>query len=156
MGYTGWPSSMPTTRDTNRSFGDRWSGAFFESGSPISPVLPGRDGEVGYYFLQITITTPIMVVLPCRRVAPIPSRSLACNAFPFVDYWPVNGEPGCETLQRYLFHLRPSTTLFERPRALLLTPPDWKCLFPFVAFPLVLEFFHGKHGKLKFFVFYGC
>lgn len=21
--YTGWPSSMPTTRDTNRSFGDR-------------------------------------------------------------------------------------------------------------------------------------
>ena len=55
LGYTGWPSSMPTTRDTNRSFGDRWSGAFFESGSPISPVLPGRDGEVGYYFLQIPL-----------------------------------------------------------------------------------------------------
>lgn len=55
--YTGWPSSMPTTRDTNRSFGDRWSGAFFESGSALHryPLLPGRDGEVGYYFLQIPL-----------------------------------------------------------------------------------------------------
>lgn len=55
--YTGWPWSMPTTRDTNRSFGDRWSGAFFESGSLLHryPLLPGRDGEVGYYFLQIPL-----------------------------------------------------------------------------------------------------
>lgn len=96
--YTGWPSSMSTTRDTNGSFGDRrsaigdrWIG---DRGPPSSLVrlcytgIPvaraGRGTRI--LFSSDTITTPITVVLPRRRVASIPSRSLACNAFPFVDY----------------------------------------------------------------------
>lgn len=61
--YTGWPSSMSTTRDTNGSLGDRRSvigdrgppsPVCFASTTPVSP-LPGRDGQLGYYFLQIPL-----------------------------------------------------------------------------------------------------
>lgn len=54
------PMPMPMTRDTNRSFGDRWSGASFMPCPLLHryPPYRERDGEVGYYFLQIP--------LPCR------------------------------------------------------------------------------------------
>lgn len=94
--YTGWPSSMSTTRDTNGSLGDRRSVIgdrrsrpsfacllrLYYTGIPVA--RPGRATRI--LFSSDTITTPITVVLPRRRVASIPSRSLACNAFPFVDY----------------------------------------------------------------------
>lgn len=141
--YTGWPSSMPTTWDTNRSFGDRWSGAFFESGSALHryPLLPGRDGEVGYYFLQIPLPRRSWWSCLADEWPRYPrDHSLVMPSLSWIiDQWTVS--PAAKHSNATYSTCDPQPP-FSNARSSSLR--NWKWFLPFVAFLLVLEFLDGK------------